>query len=110
MEANSNERPEANSNERPRRIIHLNLTNLTSLKLITNKEYLQSGGEVDIELKLLKVNNQEQLDAFENPTQWQLAQAYAKHYDMSKELVLVLTIPYQSAFFTKAYVVELLPK
>lgn len=100
--------------KRIRGIVHLHLPRgRKDLQVMTNKDLLMRGESVDLEVKILKVAQEDVSDSGRavvdgDASQWEIAQDYGRHYTVGAEFPLVLTIPWNGACFTRSYVVELL--
>lgn len=102
-----------------RGIVHVNIAGgRKDLELITNKELMFRGStEIDLDVKVLKVEALEMTDDSSatsspnlnpDPKQWELAQDFGRNYTIGTEVPLVLTVPFQTSFFTRTFILELL--
>lgn len=96
-----------------RGIVQLHLANgRQDLEIITNKERLNTGEAVDLEVKILRVSEEQgqPTNVSNDASQWEIAQDYGKHYKIGSELPIVFTVPFRGIdqYYTRTYLLELL--
>ncbi|KAJ3315848.1 hypothetical protein HDV04_000055 [Boothiomyces sp. JEL0838] len=88
-----------------RRLVQFDFSRPSDLDNMINPDFLMAGGQVDVKIRCALLNEEE-----DKQSQWYIAMAYTKYYDLEKEAAVAFTLKVDDGFLVKPFVIPLKPE